>query len=190
MSNVSYALIPALWLAWLIYWGVAARGAKETARHESAASRLSHYGPIVLGGLFYGVPGIAGATLEQPFLPPAAGWDALSIALVAAGLGFAVAARVWLAGNWSATVTLKHGHELVETGPYGLVRHPIYTGLLTALAGTALMVDKWRALIGLALMTAALVRKMAVEERFMREAFGEAYARYRAEVKALVPFVI
>ena len=90
--------------------------------------------------------------------------------------------RAWLGRNWSAEVTVKHDHELVRSGPYALVRHPIYTGLLLALIGTALGVGNGRALIGLVLIVAALLRKVAIEERFMSEQFGDAYARYRAEV--------
>jgi protein-S-isoprenylcysteine O-methyltransferase Ste14 len=97
---------------------------------------------------------------------------------------------VYLAGNWSGTVTLKKGHELVQSGPYALVRHPIYTGLLVALIGTAVAVDRWRAVAGLTLLMTGIAYKISVEERFMREQFGDAYARYRARVKALVPFVV
>jgi protein-S-isoprenylcysteine O-methyltransferase Ste14 len=78
----------------------------------------------------------------------------------------------------------------VRSGPYTIVRHLIYTGMLLALVGTALSVGKWRALVGLVLIVAALLRKLSIEERFMSEQFGEAYARYRAEVPALIPFVI
>jgi protein-S-isoprenylcysteine O-methyltransferase Ste14 len=85
---------------------------------------------------------------------------------------------------------VKQDHELIRSGPYALVRHPIYTGLLLALIGTALMVGNWRALIGLAIMVGAIVRKLKIEERFMTEQFGEAYARYRAQVAMLVPFVV
>lgn len=77
----------------------------------------------------------------------------------------------------------------MRSGPYAYVRHPIYTGLLAALIGTALMIDKGRALVGLAFLVVAVVRKVRTEERFMAEAFGEAYARYRAEVPALVPLI-
>jgi protein-S-isoprenylcysteine O-methyltransferase Ste14 len=109
---------------------------------------------------------------------------------VALGLGFAVAARAWLGRNWSAEVTIKQNHELVRSGPYTIVRHLIYTGMLLELVGTALSVGKWRALVGLVLIVAALLRKLSIEERFMSEQFGEAYARYRAEVPGLIPFVI
>ena len=82
-------------------------------------------------------------------------------------------ARAWLGGNWSAEVTLKQGHELVRDGPYALVRHPIYTGVLVALIGTAVAVGNGRAIIGLALVAAGFVRKLVIEERFMSEQFGD-----------------
>jgi protein-S-isoprenylcysteine O-methyltransferase Ste14 len=188
--NPAHVLIPAMWLAWIAYWSVASLGAKQTQRTESARSRLSHHLPLFIGALLMGIPNIAGAALEGAFVAPTPLWQWLATALTAAGLGFSVFARIWLAGNWSATVTVKEGHELIRSGPYALVRHPIYTGMLLALIGSALGVGKWRALIGVTLIAAAFVRKLTIEERFMTEQFGEAYARYRAEVPALVPFVI
>jgi protein-S-isoprenylcysteine O-methyltransferase Ste14 len=183
------ALVPALWAIWLIYWLAAARGAKVTRRQESIRSRVSYQAPLILGAALFGVPHILGARLEQRFHPHTFGWFLAGAVLVAAGIGFSIAARAWLGGNWSGMVTLKQDHELIRSGPYALVRHPIYSGLLLALIGTAIVIGKWRALIGLALIVFALVRKITIEERFMMEAFGEAYARYRAEVPALVPFI-
>jgi len=190
MQEFFKSLIPGLWLAWLLYWVLAARGNKETARQESAGSRLLHHAPLIAGGVLLASPHVLGPAFEARFHAHTFGWFLAGLALVVIGLGFAVAARVSLGGNWSGTVTLKKDHELVQSGPYALVRHPIYTGLLVALIGTAIAIDRWRALAGLALLLAGIVYKISVEERFMREQFGEAYARYRARVKALVPFVV
>ena len=190
MQEFFKTLIPGLWLAWLVYWVLAARGNKEVARQESARSRMLHHAPLVAGAVLLGWPHVLGPMFEQRFHAHTFGWFLAGLALVIIGLGFAVAARIHLGGNWSGTVTLKKGHELVESGPYALVRHPIYTGLLVALVGTAIAIDRWRALASLALLIAGIVYKIGVEERFMREQFGEAYARYRARVKALVPFVV
>jgi protein-S-isoprenylcysteine O-methyltransferase Ste14 len=79
---------------------------------------------------------------------------------------------------------------LIRSGPYAFVRHPIYTGLLLALAGTVIVVGRWRAVIALVVLLAGLIFKIGVEERFMTEQFGEAYARYRSQVAALIPFVV
>jgi protein-S-isoprenylcysteine O-methyltransferase Ste14 len=86
-------------------------------------------------------------------------------------------------------VTIKEGHELVTTGPYALVRHPIYTGLLLAFLGSALARGEWRGIVAVAIATGALWRKLRFEERWMRQQFGEAYRAYCARVAALVPFV-
>jgi protein-S-isoprenylcysteine O-methyltransferase Ste14 len=137
-----------------------------------------------------GVPNILGQTLEGYFLPHNELWLWIGTALTAVGLSLAAAARLWLGGNWSSTVTLKQDHELIRGGPYAWVRHPIYTGLLLALAGTTIWTGNWRGLIGLALIVAAFVRKLIIEERFMAEQFGEDYARYRAQVPALIPFIV
>jgi protein-S-isoprenylcysteine O-methyltransferase Ste14 len=183
------SLIPALWIMWLAYWAYSAIGAKRIERRESIGSRLGHQVPMAAGAFLLGVPHIAGPALEGRFHAHTFGWFLVGLAAVALGLGFSVVARHWLGGNWSSDVTVKEKHELIRSGPYAVVRHPIYTGMLLALLGTAIAIGRWRALIGLALIAAALLRKLAIEERFMRDTFGEAYARYRAEVSALVPFM-
>ena len=190
MAYVLHALVPTLWILWLAYWIVAARTTHETRRREGRASRFSHYGPLILGGLLLGVPNILGAELDRPFHAATPFWLLLAVALVVPGLGFSALARAYLGRNWSVEVTIKNQHELVRSGPYAVVRHPIYAGMLLALIGTALMIGNWRALIGLALIVAAVLRKLTIEERFMAEQFGEAYSRYRAEVPALIPFLV
>jgi protein-S-isoprenylcysteine O-methyltransferase Ste14 len=190
MMHIVRALIPALWLLWLGYWIVAARATGVTRRRESFASRFSHYAPTILGGVFLGVPNSLGRDLEYPFHARTLIWFSIATALVAIGLGFSVWARAWLGRNWSADVTVKEQHELVRSGPYALVRHPIYTGVLLALVGSALAVDKWRGLLGLLLIAAGFVRKLMVEEKFMLAEFGDGYQRYRAEVPALIPFIV
>jgi len=190
MAYVLHALVPTLWILWLAYWIVAARTTHETRRREGRASRFSHYGPLILGGLLLGVPNILGAELDRPFHAATPFWLLLAVALVVPGLGFSALARAYLGRNWSVEVTIKNQHELVRSGPYAVVRHPIYAGMLLALIGTALMIGNWRALIGLALIVAAVLRKLTIEERFMAEQFGEAYSRYRADVPALIPFLV
>jgi protein-S-isoprenylcysteine O-methyltransferase Ste14 len=187
-DTVAYVIV-GLWAAWWIYWHLAALGTKPTQRQESVASRLSHILPLALAvGLFIR-PGMAGPVLGAPILERAAGFDIAGALLVAAGLGFAVWARLHLAGNWSGTVTLKQDHELIRSGPYALVRHPIYTGLLLAAVGTVVAIDRWSAAVALALMATAFLRKIAIEERLMAEAFGPAYAAYSRATARLVPYL-
>ncbi len=190
MRTFYLGIIPALWLIWLIYWIGAAIGAKETQREEDLRSRLTHHVPLILGGILLGWPGIAGMQLERRFVPLSLTWFWCTVSIIAIGLGFSIAARAWLGGNWSGSVTIKKGHELIRSGPYALVRHPIYTGLLLALIGTAIAIGRWRALIALVFFILAIARKITIEERFMSEQFNDAYARYREQVAALVPFVL
>jgi hypothetical protein len=120
--------IPALWVAWLLYWSIAAIGAKANRREESFASRLSHIVPLALGIALLATLHVPFAWLVVRILPPSAGSFWLGLALVGLGLAFSVAGRVRLGNNWSAAVTLKQDHELIRSGPYRWVRHPIYTG--------------------------------------------------------------
>jgi protein-S-isoprenylcysteine O-methyltransferase Ste14 len=103
------------------------------------------------------------------------------------GLGFAAWARVLIGRFWSGAVTLKADHALIRGGPYAWTRHPIYSGLLLALTGTALARDSLGGFLGLALLFAGLVVKLRQEERLLLEHFGPAYETYRAEVPALIP---
>jgi len=182
-------LIPVLWGAWCVYWMIASAFAKPVRRRESAASRAAHIVPLVLGVALLSSRRLAGPVLDARFLPPAPTWFWLGTTLVAIGLLFSAAARMQLGGNWSGTVTLKHDHTLTRGGPYRVVRHPIYTGMLLAVLGTAVAVGEWRGLVALALVLTAFLRKVRVEERFMLEAFGGEYARYRREVPALLPWI-
>jgi protein-S-isoprenylcysteine O-methyltransferase Ste14 len=177
------------WIAWAIYWQVSARNTKPTRRRESFASRASHIVPLVLGIALIAVPDFPAGWLSRHMLPPA--WTTYwsGVAMLVAGLCFTVWARVHLGANWSGTVTLKEDHELVRTGPYGWVRHPIYTGLLLAILGSAVARNEWRALAGFVLAAASLIRKLRIEERWMRETFGERYEAYARDVRALVPLI-
>ena len=179
--------ITGLWLVWLVYWGVAAIGTKAIGRRESVASGVLHIGPLAVGAALLASPHVASEWLAARFLARSVTWLWTGFVLVALGLGFAIAARAWLGGNWSGTVTLKQDHELITTGPYRWVRHPIYTGLLVALVGSAIALGEWRGPVGVALITVAFLSKFAVEERFLTQQFGNDYRRFRAQVPALIP---
>jgi protein-S-isoprenylcysteine O-methyltransferase Ste14 len=182
-------LIGGLWLLWCLYWFISARGTKSTARRESLASRVTHLTPLVIGLMLIAFARLPGNLWSGHVLPPSLALYWVGVGLTAAGLGFTVWARVHLGANWSGTVTLKESHELIRSGPYAWVRHPIYTGLLTATLGSAIARDEWRAVIGFALVVASLVWKLKLEERWMREIFGDQYVKYAREVRALVPGV-
>jgi protein-S-isoprenylcysteine O-methyltransferase Ste14 len=181
---------PCPWLAFVLFWIAMARGGKPVAERESAFSRLSHYLPLAIAIYLLSAPHVLFTVLDDRFVPLSLWLVQLCAALTFAGIAFAIRARVWIAGNWSSDVTLKRDHELITSGPYGGVRHPIYTGILAALIGTALAVGEWRAVLGVALAAGAFWRKLNLEEAVMRRQFGAAYVRYADRVPALIPFVL
>jgi protein-S-isoprenylcysteine O-methyltransferase Ste14 len=183
-------LFIALWVAWGAYWLISARGIKRPVRRESTLSRWLHYGPLMLAGwlLTDGAP--HWPPLREPFITRTVGVFWIAACITAAGLLFSVWARRHLGRNWSGSVTIKADHELVTSGPYRLARHPIYTGLVLAFAGNALVVAEWRGVLALVIVLLALWRKLKLEERFMREQFGQAYIDYSRRVSALVPFLL
>lgn len=186
-----YALpIPLLWIAWVIYWYAARKNDKAVERRESLASRAVHIAPLSLAVALFALPYQGDGWLWARFLPLNSAYFWIGIALLVAGLAFTIAARRHLGGNWSGTVTLKTDHELIRTGPYSLVRHPIYTGLLLGFIGSAVALGEVRGLVAVLLVAVAFLLKIRLEERWMIETFGDAYRRYRAEVRALIPFVL
>jgi protein-S-isoprenylcysteine O-methyltransferase Ste14 len=190
LSSVRGVPFAILWLAWLGYWFFAALNVKRTQRRERFASLLLNRGPLVVGAFLLAFERQPLPWLCERFLPLSMAFYWIGLVMLAIGLALAVWARRHLGRNWSGIVTVKRDHELIRSGPYGLIRHPIYTGLLLAILGTAVAIGEWRGLIAFALITAAFVLKFKTEERFMTETFGEQYARYRAEVRSLIPFVI
>jgi protein-S-isoprenylcysteine O-methyltransferase Ste14 len=176
-----------LWTIWGLVWLIWALQSKKTAQRESPVSRFS-YILLIWAGLYlaFFTRRLDGPWTHQS-LPyhPWLGW--LGIAITAAGLAFAVRARAFLGSNWSGDVTIKVGHELIRTGPYRLVRHPIYTGVLLAFLGTALAHDQLRDLVGLVLIWLAFTIKRLKEERFMRQTFGSQYDDYARSTGAIFP---
>ncbi|MGA6958267.1 MAG: isoprenylcysteine carboxylmethyltransferase family protein, partial [Candidatus Acidiferrales bacterium] len=113
----------------------------------------------------------------------------IGAAVTVAGLLFAVWARQHLASNWSSSVTIKQGHELITSGPYAVARHPIYTGILVGFLGTAIALSQVRGFIGFVIVFFALWSKLRLEEKWMRTQFGETYATYAQRTAAVVPYI-
>lgn len=183
----STAVVSGLWLVWLAGWLLAAGWTAKTVAHQSPASQLAHSVFVWLGAalLFFHL------TLRAPFqvnlLSNSAwiGWG--GVVLVFVGLGFAGWARVSLGRLWSGAVTLKAEHVIVRSGPYGITRHPIYTGLLVALIGTALVRGTIASLLGVTFIVVGMLLKIRQEETLLIEHFGEGYREYQSQVPALVP---
>ena len=170
------------WAAFWLYWIVAAFSMK---RGRGAWSRELRIRVLILVAaiLLIRVGAFRGHSINTD--PWRAG---LGLVLFALGLGFAIWARVHIGRNWGTPMTQKDDPELVTSGPYRLVRHPIYSGILAGTAGTAVALSWWW-LIPTALAGIYFIYSATVEERYMSEQFPDAYPAYKRSTKMLVPFV-
>ena len=177
-----------VWIAFLLYWMAMSLGNKRVVRKQSPAGRLLQFAVggfafvLLWGRMFQTGP------LARRIIPLNVVWIAIGLALTCAGIAFAVWARVTLGKNWSGIVTVKQDHQLIRTGPYALVRHPIYSGLLLAIIGTAVSLGRVRSFLAVAVILVGWWLKWRAEEDFMVQEFGEQYEQYRRETPALIPF--
>jgi len=181
-----------LWLAFIVMWWLAAFTSKRSVQRQSGGSRLLQSGIVLIGLVFLfnvGHPFTRGWPARLA-VPRTNVWILAGAALTVAGMLFSFWARAILGSNWSDIVTIKQDHQLILRGPYAFVRHPIYTGLLASLLGTAVVYGQMRCFVGLVICGIGLWLKSQTEEQFMMQQFGEQYAHYRQRVRALVPFVL
>ncbi len=177
------------WLGLGLVWLVGLAFTKRTVRSEAAGSLMFHVALAFLGFALIGGQHFRQGWLGIRFVPDIPLFAIGGFALTLAGCLFAIWARLTLGANWSGRATVKSDHELIVSGPYSLARHPIYTGLLLAAAGTALARGEWRCVLGVALIVLAFTIKIGQEERLMLQTFPHAYPQYRRRVKALIPGV-
>lgn len=175
------------WYAFLIVWGIGALRLKPNKVTEPLAARLLYGVYFVFGFALLFSDSLPFGSLRHRFVSPTNWVELAGVALTYAGAATAIWARFTLADNWSARISLKVGHQLIRTGPYAYVRHPIYTGILMAVTGTALLVGEWRGLLAIALVTVAFAMKAKREEAYMTAEFGDTYAHYRASTGFLLP---
>jgi len=176
-----------LWLAYIGYWVFRSRGNKRTTRRQ----RTLVSGMVPRAALFFifialWVFPLFAAPLFSPKLPV----QIVGLSVCLLGLSLAIWSRQVLGSNWSAEIEVKEQHELVTAGPYGLIRHPIYSGGILALAGTLLVSGQLRVLILLVIVTVGMVLRAKTEEQLMQKEFAEGYAAYKRRTKMLVPGVI
>jgi protein-S-isoprenylcysteine O-methyltransferase Ste14 len=111
----------------------------------------------------------------------------LGAVLTVVGVAFAIWARRHIGKNWSAQVTIRKEHELIRTGPYARIRHPIYTGLLLAVAGTAIAIGEYRAIVAFAVIAVGFIVKAKREEAFLATQFGPAFDEHRRQTGFFLP---
>ncbi|HMD33610.1 MAG TPA: isoprenylcysteine carboxylmethyltransferase family protein [Vicinamibacterales bacterium] len=181
------AAIRAIWLAWWASWLAAAAWSDRAVKRPATQNQITYRLLAALGTvLLFGF--LRGNVDEMPLwrTPTALAWTLAAV--VVAGLLFTWWARIHLGRLWSSSVTRKADHHVVDTGPYGIVRHPIYTGIILASCATAAMRGTALAWLGACVMTVGWVIKARLEEAFLREQLGEeAYGEYSRRVPMLVP---
>ena len=183
------SFFPAVWIAFIIYWRIKALNTKNTQRLEPAVSRILRaltvlVAIVLLSTTWIPLPWLYRLLWRQGLWPF---W--LGAAITVGGLLFAIWAREHLGRNWSSSVTIKQNHELITTGPYAVVRHPIYTGILTGFLGLAIALSQVRGLVVVVLIFVGFWAKLSKEEQWMSSQFGETYAKYVDRTAALVPYV-
>ena len=183
MTGQFVPILASLWLAWIVSWQLAAIWRGKSEKMESPRAFRLHFAIAMVGFLlvFWTFP------RQPPPLWPvgdALGWG--MVALTVAGFAFAWWARIHLGKLWSGGVVLRDAHRVVDTGPYALVRHPIYTGLFAAVIAMALVRATPLALVGAALFVLGFTLKARLEERFLEQSLPD-YAGYRHRVGMIVP---
>jgi protein-S-isoprenylcysteine O-methyltransferase Ste14 len=183
-------IISACWGVFLVVWLLAAIFSKRAVYRESGAQRLRYMLPIAIACYLL----FRGYRLPYPLsvriIPHTDTVLVVSSILCICGVTFCFWARAVLGRNWSGSVTVKENHELIVRGPYRLVRHPIYTGLLTMVMATAIQQGHIGGILGLILIFVSLWIKSSHEEEVMRKQFPEQYPAYRQRVKRIIPFVL
>ncbi|HSY90705.1 MAG TPA: isoprenylcysteine carboxylmethyltransferase family protein [Candidatus Binatus sp.] len=185
LAHRQYMVAAIPWVLFSLYWEIAAKNAAEAKSSEAKVSRGLHVFLANMAILLEIVP-IRGL---GRFLPVSYGIMAAGFVVEMTGLFLAIWARRALGRNWSGEISIKVEHQLIRTGPYKRLRHPIYTGLLTMYVGTAIVSGTWLAVLGLALAGVAYWRKIRLEEANLNLAFGADYDAYRRESWALIPGV-
>ena len=175
-----------LWTLWILSWLVAALWTNRTERRPGARVELGYRAIQLLAALLLFTPYLHLDTTPLWRLSRAGAWTCA--ALVAIGMAFAWWARLHLGRLWSGHITRKADHKIIDTGPYAMVRHPIYTGLLLALGATAALKATFAALLGFLLFDVGFYLKARIEERWLSGELGEqAYADYQRRVPMLLP---
>ncbi len=186
MHNWTWYLIIYGWAVWVAYWVLMAFTSKRTVERRGWVSYRVVIVAVVLGWVLIDPASSTHSQLWQTDVALGVVADCIFIA----GAAFTVWARVTLGRNWSAEVVFKQDHELIETGPYAIVRHPIYTGMLAMGLATAIGYGQVFGFVLLCAFTLGIWVKSRQEERLMADHFPGAYAEYKRRVHALIPFVL
>jgi protein-S-isoprenylcysteine O-methyltransferase Ste14 len=181
------SLSKALWILFALYWLVSALNRKKTKKRESWAQRMRYVLPLVAAFWLLSRPEAHYGWLGARFVPDTPATEWIGVLLTAAGVGIALWARWHLGANWSGVVTLKEGHELIRTGPYRAIRHPIYTGILLAILGSVVGLGEVRGLVAMAVAWFSFYLKARREESFLEQEFGPGFEAHTKGTGMFLP---
>jgi protein-S-isoprenylcysteine O-methyltransferase Ste14 len=177
------------WMICWIYWSFGAHRRRRAKRKVARTFTVLNTGLLYLGFLLVLLARSLPGSLGLLFVPQTIPIDVSGTVFTIVGVAFAVWSRLSLRNNWSGAAAIMEGQQFIHSGPYAIVRHPIYAGMLLALLGTTLVSSTVGSLLGFVLAILSLWQKAYVEEQFLRVEFGEQYVHYQREVKFLIPFV-
>ncbi len=185
------------WIAIFLVWLPGYFTGKRTIQRPNPIRRAIAYVLLIAGFMFLFSNSGSGNSFAERFLavphifvtPHTAAFGILGLIVDLIAIVFAIWARITLGRNWSNAIALKENHELVQSGPYAVVRHPIYTGLLFAALGTALTMGRLTDYIGVVLLVIAILIRIQDEDALMAEQFPGLHPAYRQRTKKLIPFV-
>ncbi len=176
-----------MWFAITIYWIISALFVKKTVKRQPAQERMVYIICVLVAFCLLFENYISFTFLYHPVLFQSEIWKMAGLLTCAAGLIFALTARIYLGENWSGTITIKKNHQLIQSGPYRITRNPIYTGFLIAFAGCAITLGQLKGWLGIIFLLTAMLIKIKKEEEFMNEVFGTSFQTYKSKVKRLIP---
>lgn len=188
MPSPYWDIISICWVVFWVYWSFRVPRGRASKRKVARTFTVLNTGLLYLGFLLVllgrSVPGSLGLlVVPQAFLI-----DVTGMVFAVIGVAFAIWSRQLLRNNWSGEIAIIEAQQFIRNGPYAIVRHPIYAGMLLALLGTTLVSATAASLLGLGLAVLSLWQKARIEEQFLLVEFGEQYAKYQREVKFLIPF--
>ena len=176
-----------MWLAITVYWLMSALFVKRTVKRQAASDRIAYIICVLLAFSLLFENYFPFTFLYHPVLFQSEVWKMAGLVVCAAGLIFALTARIYLGENWSGTITVKENHQLVQSGPYSITRNPIYTGILLAFLGCAMSLGQVKGYMGIIFLLITILIKVKKEEEFMQEVFGGSFLSYKLKVKKLIP---
>ncbi len=175
------------WVVFLVYWLIGAIKTRATRQQESFASRYAVLLIETLGYVLIFRESAGIGFLRNRVIPRNLAGPVIGSVLTWMGIGLAIWARYHLAEYWSARVTIKEDHQLIRTGPYARLRHPIYTGLILATIGSAMVIDRWRCVLGVFLVVTGYCFKANKEESMLTQQFGDAFLEHQKHTGFLIP---